>query len=141
MRTHNCLSQRGVGLLEPMIAIVILCFGLLGLAQFQFNLIAQTTDSQSRLAASALAEELLALLRVDLDNVDCYTFPQTGTCDSTVAKGWTSAWAERAAKQVPGFLRAIASQPDANTFQVTLTWTGKAFKETRVLEVTTDVRP
>lgn len=133
--------QRGIGLIEPMVAIVILCFGLLGLVQFQVKMISQGTDAQARIAAAALSDDLLTQVRIDLRNVDCYTFPQTGQCLSPFAKAQTAAWAERAQALLPGFVSAGSTLPDPTRFKVTLRWTSKAFKETRVNEVTTDARP
>lgn len=139
--THsNRTNQLGSSLIESMISIVILSFGILGLARFQIGMLVQTTDSQSRLAASALAEELLSLVRVDVQNAPCYTSPAAGTCGSPFAATQAKAWSDKAAKAVPGFSSYVASMPDANTFNVALVWNSKAFKEPRTLQVSTDAR-
>ena len=83
MTAHLQTKQRGSSLVEAMIAIVILSFGILGLAKFQIGMLVQTTDAQSRLAATALAEELMSMVRVDVQNAACYTTPAQGTCAST----------------------------------------------------------
>lgn len=133
--------QTGSSLVESMIAIVILSFGVLGLARFQVNMLAQSTDALSRLAATAQAEELLAMVRIDVLNAHCYTVPADGACGSTFAALQAQAWSTTAAKSIPGISSFAASMPDANTFQVALAWNSKAFKETRSLQVSTDVRP
>jgi type IV pilus assembly protein PilV len=132
--------QLGSSLVEAMISIVILSFGILGLARFQVGMLVQTTDAQSRLVATALAEELLALVRVDLHNATCYTTPAQGACSSAFAANQAKAWAEKAAKAIPGMTSYVASMPDANTFNVALVWNSKAFKEPRTLKVSTDAR-
>lgn len=134
-------QQIGSSLIESMVAIVILSFGILGLARFQINMLVQSTDAHSRLAATALAEELLAMVRVDVLNAPCYTAPAQGSCASAFAAAQAGAWAIRAAKTIPGITSYVASMPDTSKFQVTLAWTSKAFKEDRKLQVTTDVRP
>jgi type IV pilus assembly protein PilV len=132
--------QSGSSLIESMLAIVILSFGILGIARFQVGMLAQTTDAQSRLAASALADELLALVRVDLQNAPCYTAPASGNCSSPFAATQAMAWADKAAKANPKFTSFAATMPDAKTFQVALVWNSKAFKEPRTLQVSTDAR-
>jgi type IV pilus assembly protein PilV len=132
--------QSGSSLIESMMAIVILSFGILGIARFQVGMLAQTTDSQSRLAATALADELLSLVRIDIQNAPCYTAPATGNCSSTFAAKQAKAWSDKAAKAVPAFTSYVASMPDAKTFQVALVWNSKAFKEPRKLQVSTDAR-
>lgn len=141
MKTTYQQRQRGAGLIESMIAIVIMSFGILGLARFQIGMLAQGTDAQSRLAASALAEELLALVRVDVQNASCYTLPAQGSCASSFAAEQARAWSAKAASAVPGLTSHTASMPDSSSFDVVLTWSSKAFKEGRTLKVTTDVRP
>ena len=132
--------QTGSSLIESLVAIIILSFGLLGLAKFQIGMLAQTTDAQSRLSASALAEELLSLVRVDLTNAACYTTVPEGSCSSSFAVSQAKAWSDKATKAIPGITSCVASMPDANTFDVSLVWNSKAFKEPRNLKVNTDVR-
>lgn len=134
-------KQRGAGLLEALISIAVLSVGVLGIAQFQLGLLAQTTDSQARLTASALADELLTLMRVDAGNVNCYTLPQSGACTSPDAQALAVDWSERVAAQLPGFVSATSVREGDFQLLVTLRWTSKAFSETRQLEVRTDARP
>jgi len=146
MKTQSLLirlgirKQRGSGLIESMLSIVILCFGVLGLARFQINMMAQSTDAQYRLVAMALAEELLAMVRVDVANAPCYTNPAQGACSSTFAAAQTKTWTDKVSKAIPGVTSAVTSMPDATRFNVALVWSSKAFKEQRTLQVATDVR-
>ena len=78
--------QRGAGLIDALIALAILAFGILGMSQFQNRVVMQATESQSRSTAVRLGDELLNTVLVDAGNAACYTVPQTGTCNSTVAK-------------------------------------------------------
>ena len=116
---------RGFGLLEGLIAVLILSLGLLGLARYQTSLLAQTTEAQSRVKASALADELLSTVLVDAGNAGCYTLPQTGTCGSATATARATEWKARALAALPG-ATAPTSTLDVTTrrYTVTLNWTG-----------------
>lgn len=133
--------QAGSSLIESMAAIVIMSFGVLGIARFQTAMLMQSMDAQSRLAASALAEELLSMVHIDTNNAACYTLPAQGVCASPFATAQASAWATRATASIPGILGYVATMPDAGRFTVRLSWSSKAFKEPRYLEVDTDARP
>lgn len=136
-------KQRGVGLMEPLIGIVILAFGLLGLAKFQLGMVSQTTDAQTRLSASGATEDLLTQVRVDLANLNCYRVPtasNTSACTSPPAMSRATAW-EAGVKSAGFAPSADISATNPNSFTVTLTWTDRNAKETRTQTVTTDVRP
>jgi type IV pilus assembly protein PilV len=135
------LRPFGFGLLEGLIAVLILSLGLLGLARWQTSLMAQTTEAQSRVRASALADELLSTVLVDAGNAGCYTLPQSGTCGSATATARATEWQARALAALPG-ATAPTSTLDITTrrFTVTLNWTGKASRDPHQLEMSTDAR-
>lgn len=140
---HGVLRRsRGIGMLDALIALAILSFGLLALTRFQGRAIAQTTEAQSRQVATQLGDELLSTLLVDVNNATCYTLPQVGVCASATAKAGTTAWETRVASALPGTVSSGAVL-DAATgrFTVSIGWTGKASGDPRTLQVTTDVRP
>ena len=132
---------RGFGLLEGLIAVLLLSLGLLGLARYQTSLMAQTTEAQLRLRASALADELLSTVLVDAGNAGCYTLPQTGTCGSVTATARATEWQVRALAGLPG-ATSPTSALDTTTrrFTVRLNWTGKASRDAHELEMSTDAR-
>ncbi len=140
-RPHQLQLSRGVGLLDALIALAILSFGLLALTQLQGRLIGQTTEAGSRQVAAQVGDELMGMILVDARNAACYTLPQVGTCASTPARTATTAWATRAAAALPGTV-TTSSVLDTALGRLTLviTWTGKQTTDTRRLEVTTDVR-
>ena len=143
MRTSNLPGdrrrQRGTSLVESLISVVILSFGVLGLARLQIGLLKQTTDAQNRIAAMALSQELLSYVRLDTANAACYTVPQGGACASDVARSLAEAWAKEAATK--GFTNTVAAMPSATRFTASLAWNSQAYGDTRSLEATTDVRP
>ena len=134
-------AQRGIGLLDGLVAMAILSFGLLGLARFQSGLIAQSTEAQGRMVASQFADELLNTVLVDTSNAACYTLPALGVCTSAAATARANDWRTRALAALPGDDDAT-SLLDAGTqrFTVTLRWTGKASTDRHQLAMTTDAR-
>ena len=139
--TARGAPRRGFGLLEGLIAVLILSLGLLGLARYQSSLIAQTTESQSRVRASALADELLSTVLVDTANAACYTLPQAGTCGNATAAARATDWKARTLAALPGATDPTSTL-DAGTlrFTVTVRWTGKASGDAHQLEMSTDAR-
>jgi len=131
--------ERGAGLLDALVALLILSFGLLGMTRLQSRMLAQGTEAQQRLAAAALADELLARVRVDIPNRACYTVPTRGTCADAAARTGTDAWAARVAATLPGGGAAVVIDAAAS-MTVIIDWTGKGAGEPRRLELRTDVR-
>lgn len=130
---------RGLGLIDALIALAILAFGLLGMTRMQTNLVRQTTESQARLTAAQLGDELLSTVLVDLGNVGCYTLPDADGCASDAARDRAEGWAARVGTALPGEVEATTAVDDGR-FTVTITWTARDSGETRTLEATTDVR-
>jgi type IV pilus assembly protein PilV len=119
-------SQRGIGLFDSLVALAMLAFGLVGLTQFQARVVAQGTESQTRLTATRLGDELLNMALIDFTNAACYTFPAAGACGQATARAYTDAWAARAARSLPGNDKVEAVlQGGGNQLRVTLTWASK----------------
>jgi type IV pilus assembly protein PilV len=135
-------TQRGIGLFDALIAMVILSFGMLAMTRFQTRLVGNATEAQTRLTATSLADELLNTAMVDgkIENRPCYTKPQVGACPTTAAASRTADWASRVAVALPE--AAASSVYDAVTGRMTVTiqWYGKGSGDTRNLEITSDVR-
>jgi type IV pilus assembly protein PilV len=139
MRKNNI---RGVGLLDALIALVILSFGVLGMVRFQGRIVSQSTEAQSRQVAVQLSDELLSTVLVDVRNAACYTLPQTGVCGNAAAVERTKAWAARVEQSLPGPVTAEAILDTAGErLTITLGWLGKGSSDTRTLTAVTDVRP
>lgn len=131
---------RGISLLEALIALAILSFALLGLTRLQTNLVRQATDSQFRLTALQLIDELLSTALVDTGNADCYTLPAAGSCSSANASQRAADWHSRALASLPGSPTAVSTL-NGGRLTVRLTWTGRTADDARAMEVSTDVRP
>jgi type IV pilus assembly protein PilV len=75
-------AQRGVSMIDALIAIAILSFGLIGMTRMQGRMVSAATDAQLRTTAVQMADELLSTVLVDTANAACYTLPQSGACGS-----------------------------------------------------------
>jgi len=134
--------SRGAGLLDALVAMAILAFGLLGMTRLQTRMVAQATETQNRMTAMQLSDELLNSALVDTANAACYTVPQVGACGKPVAQALGTDWETRSKAALPGTPTAGAVLDVATgRMTVTLTWTGKESQETRTLVAVTDVRP
>ncbi len=142
MNTRRLRPRRGSALLDGLIALAILAFGLLAMTRFQGRLVAQATDAQLRQTATELSSELVATVLVDAANAACYTLPQAGACANAAAMARTAAWSARVSAALPGSA-APTSTLDAVSGRLTvvLNWTDKGASDARTLTTVTDVRP
>ena len=103
-------ASRGIGLLDALIALALLGFGLLGMTKLQTNLVRAGSESAARLTAAQLGDELLSTALVDVDNAACYTLPASGTCNSDAAaeraEDWETPCRRRAAGRGGGHVHA-----------------------------------
>jgi Tfp pilus assembly protein PilV len=91
-------SQQGSILIEGLISIAIFSFGVLGTMSFQANMIAQSTQTSYRLAASMLVNSLSGAAEADPRNFACYTTASNSAttgmnCDS--ATDYMTSWKEQ----------------------------------------------
>ena len=119
--------QRGIGLIDAVIAMAILSFGLLGMTRLQGRMVTASTDAQLRQTAMQMADELLSTALVDTANAACYTVPAAGACASEDAAAAAEDWDTRVGAALPGtvtrraheVLRALeASAPKNNVEQM-----------------------
>jgi len=76
-------SQQGSVLLEGLIAILIFSMGILAIVGLQAAAIKTVADSQYRLEASFLANQLIAQMWTDVGNISNYVVP-----DGTASASW-----------------------------------------------------
>lgn len=129
---------RGFSLIDALIALALLSFGLAALTRFQGRLVQGMTDAQSRSTANRMADELIAMALVDPANLNCYTLPAVGACGNASARAATTAWSARATAALPGAATPTATVAGTR-FTVVMGWTSKADSEGRQLTATTDV--
>ena len=82
--------QGGVALLEVLIAILIVSFGILGIIGLQANSIALTTDARYRVEASAFAERLIAEMWMNPVNLANYAYAGSGSPPAPLANWYAN---------------------------------------------------
>jgi type IV pilus assembly protein PilV len=97
---RRCRSQRGIMLLEALIAILIFSVGILGLVGLQATAVKQSTDARLRAEAAQLADQLLGQMWADnreIPNLQA----RYNTCASDACPGY-EAWVRLVSTTLPG---------------------------------------
>lgn len=81
LRSH----QQGVSLLEVMVSVLILAFGLLGLAALQTNALRNNQSSFQKTQAIMLTYFITDAIRLDRTNVANYTMAKTCTAPTSAS--------------------------------------------------------
>lgn len=126
--------QRGISLVEAMIAVLVLSIGLIGLASLQISGLRFNRDAFLRSQATVLAYDVIEQMRIDSENAidnSAYTgsYAQAdaqagctiGSSDSTSA---ITCWRVRLRDTLPGATLAVAGPAGADNdqFTVSVTW-------------------
>ncbi len=74
--------QSGVGLIEILVAVLILALGLLGMAGLQANALKTNQSSYARGQAVMLSYYMLDVMRADRNNAIALRYNMTATCSS-----------------------------------------------------------
>jgi type IV pilus assembly protein PilV len=115
--------QRGIALLEAMIAIVILGIGLIGTVGLQARAYSALSDAGMRTEATMAAEKLLGTMSADLANITSYSLAANDTPNQFVG-----AWVRETQRFIPGAVTSVTVTPLVGRVKVdiTITWRRKA---------------
>lgn len=120
--------QKGFGLIEVLVALLILAVGLLGMASLQTASLQQTTGSQSRTQAILLAEDIVERIRANRPNRASYALAGQAAvaCDPgfAITNGGAAAddlneWRNALGCLLPGGNGEIAVNGDVVTVDIT----------------------
>jgi type IV pilus assembly protein PilV len=129
-------QQRGIALLEAMIATVILAIGLLGTIGLQARAYSAMSDASMRAEAVIASEKLFGLMSTDIANLSNYAVVAGGTPGASLAK-----WAEEVRGNatatpvvkgtIPNAVISVAVAPNSNgtnstAVTVKISWTRKS---------------
>lgn len=89
---HGRGSQQGVGLLEVMIAVLVLAIGILGIAALQSVTLKNTGSSAARTQAAIQAYSMLDIVRADRLNAGSYNTNIYIAGDGTGTPGTMMGW-------------------------------------------------
>jgi type IV pilus assembly protein PilV len=124
--TANTTTEGGFALLEVLIAVVVLSFGLLGLAALQVTAIKNNHSAHQRAQATVLAYDITDRMRANRDEALSGSY---NTAFSDAAPSGTSmrdldlaAWKTSLAARLPDGLGAINADAATGIVTVTLQW-------------------
>ena len=140
MRRTPARPARGVGVVDGLIALAILAFGLLGMTRLQTRALSQGSENLLRVTAVQFADELAGSVLIDTPDAACYTIPAAGACGSVQATAITNDWKNRLQIALPGANATSTLNTTTNALTVAITWTSKDSIDTHRVEATTDVR-
>lgn len=115
--------ERGVMLLEAMIAILIFSMGILAIVGMQGAAIRNVTEAKHRSEASFLADEILAQMWTDAGNIAQYAYAGSGTAPARLS-GWVTKVNGRlsGASNVPPIIIVTGASAQGATVQIVLRW-------------------
>ena len=99
---------RGFTLIEVLVSLLIFSFGVLGLVGMQAKAIQFGVQSEDRMRASLLADEMVASMWANQS-----TAPGTATL---------TAWQQRVASALPSGTGAVGAADSSGVVTVTITW-------------------
>jgi len=97
-------KQRGIGMIEVMVAVLVLAIGVLGIAALQAITLKNTGSSASRTQAAVQVYSMMDIIRADRANIANYNTNTFVEGDGSGAPGSMDAW-------LSGLKEAVA--PDA----------------------------
>jgi len=95
-RIPSPLRERGVMLIEALVAILIFSIGILAVVGMQGVAIKDVTSAKYRSEAAFLAQELLAQMWTDNGNINAYAFTGTGAPPAKI-----QAWVNKVQSRLP----------------------------------------
>jgi len=118
-------AQRGIALIEALLAVVLLGVGLLGIVGLQARSYSALADTSMRAEATMAADKLLGAMGADPANLSAYAMTMGGTPGSRLGP-----WYTETRKQIPGAGIKVEVTPVANTTRtkvvITISWARKA---------------
>jgi type IV pilus assembly protein PilV len=118
-------AERGIALLEALLAVVLLGIGLLGIVGLQARSYSALADTSMRAEATMAADKLLGAMGADPANLSGYAMSMGGTPGTRLGP-----WYAETRRQIPGAGIKVEVTPVASTTRtkvvVTISWARKA---------------
>lgn len=126
MRTLPQRQQRGVALLEALLAALLLAIGLLGTIGLQARAYSALSEAGMRAEATIASERLLGMMATDGQHLSDYQLSAGGEPGTRLA-----AWLSATRKSIPGAQVVVAVSAGSgamaqSTVQITIRWQRKA---------------
>lgn len=130
-RPLSIKQQSGLTLLEVLIAILIIAFGLLGVASIQITGIKNNQSAYYRATANILAYDMLDRMRANKKGLINGSYDSAGSfldgktspgSSSTMAEKDTQLWLTQLGNQLPSSKGKIEAAANASVLRVTIQW-------------------
>ena len=116
-------SQQGVGMLEVMIAVLVLAIGILGIAALQAITLKNTGSSASRTQAAIQVYSMMDIIRADRANLGSYNTNIYMAGDGTGTAGTMMGWLDGLKTTVaPDAMGKIICDANSMTCKVGVQW-------------------
>jgi Tfp pilus assembly protein PilV len=118
------VRQSGNSLIESLIALTILLFAILGLIGLQGNMVRIGSQSQNRMQASLLGQNIAGMISVDASNVGCYALVSASAlgCGSPAATALASGWRTEVLNTLPNAVEPDIAVAANKTVTIKLAW-------------------
>ena len=111
-------SQKGVALIEALVALLIFSFGILGLFGLQGLMLRNQSDAKFRTDASFLANEVVGLAATDKNNLNSYTTSTSSKCAYQKCADWVG----KVERGLPSGEASVVYTGGTGDLSVTLAW-------------------
>lgn len=105
-------SERGVGLIEVLVSLLIFSFGILGLVGLQARAMQHQAQAGDRTRAALLADEMVASMWVN----------QSTTVSSATLSAWQARIADTSAAGLPSGSGSVSAADSDGVVTITITW-------------------
>jgi type IV pilus assembly protein PilV len=115
--------QRGMALIEAIVAALLLAIGLLGAVGLQARSMSALADAGMRAEATIAADKLLGTMAVDLANAGDYALAADGTPTARLQP-----WYDETRGRIPDaqILVTVTPATGRTRVEITISWTRKA---------------
>lgn len=117
--------QRGIALLESLLAILLLAIGLIGTIGLQARSVAALADAGMRAEAAIAANKLLGIMHTDIANVSSYRMSAGATPPARLVQ-----WHRETTRLIPGASVAVGVTPSVGAapavVNIEISWRRKA---------------
>ena len=118
-------TQRGVALLEALLAVVLLGIGLVGTLALQARSVAELSEAGLRAEATIAAEELLGVMSLDSAHLGDYVLAAGDEPGERL-----EAWYDKTLARIPGASITVSvdegAAPDPSEVAIAISWQRKA---------------
>ena len=115
------ILQKGVMLIEALIAILIFSIGILAVVGMQSTAIRNVTDAKVRSDAGFLVDELMSQIWTDKGNINAYAYPGSGAVPARLT-GWMARVNQRLPGAVPPTVVITGGTASGGLVQITVFW-------------------